>query len=709
MGASGWLVAAVLGHRRAERQCLVTTLAQALTPLIGIGGPLSARTAVRARTWRGGWVGRPGMIRLQYAPAARSSNPDWLTAIVEMVGERVGVGYQVSEHDARRCRLTLVCDARPANSRSAAQVRAERVVRELLPGRLQMACTWDGEDLVSMKVAHQGSTRLAQAGYRARVERVVSAMLPGRWRATWDLQGDSVTFEVRPSFAESIWLPEPEFDLSGTDVLATYDQVALDYGVDEDGNVVWWRPAHDPNLMLCGAPGTGKTVCAHTLLARVTAAGWPAWVVDGKSIEFLGFRDWPNVQIVATTVAEQVAVIHRAHQVMEHRYELIVSGRAREEDFEPLMLFIDEWADFRGNLMEWYAGVKPKGGPAKPPVLGKVASLARKGRTSRVHLIFGTQRPDAEYFSGDMRDNFRMRISMGRLSPQGAMMMWESPIIGTTIPRGCRGRATTVNDHNRAVEIQTYRTPDPRKVRPDSSEEKLLDRLRPTSARHERLLILAPQVEHDLDTSEPVDPHYADFADAEWVLASSRPDLDPLARGTQDGEDRTLLSSPMTVVLREGAPRAAAREGTSGHQSRGAVGAIVTSSADKHPDEVADDVWDVPYGEEQVLDVDELQVGDLVLVDEAAGLWAVLAEEPDTETDDSDSTALFYRTDNDEDGVLVVEEGDAVTIRRSVDHLDHEHPADFSTNLAADPSLRDQERSPGTGESPRRGHLAVVQ
>ena len=38
-------------------------------------------------------------------------------------------------------------------------------------------------------------------------------------------------------------------------------------------------------------------------------------------------------------------------------------------------------------------------------------------------------------------------------------MMWESMSIGTFNSRGCRGRATTVNDANDAVEIQTYRTP----------------------------------------------------------------------------------------------------------------------------------------------------------------------------------------------------------------------------------------------------------
>jgi len=210
----------------------------------------------------------------------------------------------------------------------------------------------DGEELRKITVKHAAGTRLAAAGYRARVERTVSTVLPGRWRARWDLETDQVTFEVRPSFPSSIWLPPVHVDES-KDILATYDEGAIPYGVDEDGREIVWRPAIDPNLMVVGAQGTGKTVLEHTILGGVARYGWPIWVADGKSIEFLGFRSWPNVQIVATTVQEQVAVIERAWQVMEHRYQLIVSGQASESDFAPLMLFLDEFADFRSNLMDW--------------------------------------------------------------------------------------------------------------------------------------------------------------------------------------------------------------------------------------------------------------------------------------------------------------------------------------------------------------------
>ena len=86
---------------------------------------------------------------------------------------------------------------------------------------------------------------------------------------------------------------------------------------------------------------------------------------------------------------------------MEYRYRLIEEGKASVNDFEPLVVFLDEFAEFRSNLLEWYAQIKVRGDPAKPPTLAEVASLARKARTARIHLVLSTQRPDAEFLGGE--------------------------------------------------------------------------------------------------------------------------------------------------------------------------------------------------------------------------------------------------------------------------------------------------------------------
>src|SRR5690606_37212625 len=110
-----------------------------------------------------------------------------------------------------------------------------------------------------------------------------------------------------------------------------------------------WRPAIQSNLLLVGSTGSGKTVAAHTLLVQASRHGWPIWVGDGKGTEFLGFQDWPNVQIVATIMPEIAAMVTKVRDIMEQRYRLVVSGQASRSDFEPLLVFLDEWTDFRAN------------------------------------------------------------------------------------------------------------------------------------------------------------------------------------------------------------------------------------------------------------------------------------------------------------------------------------------------------------------------
>lgn len=645
------LVAGVAAYRSARRDELVSSVQVGLSALIGS----PAQTRVKPGRWRGGFVGVPHRLTVWFDSQARTHDPKWSPQLLEICKARTGLAYTVKAIDHRRSRLTLgVAAGVTALASTPEQRRAERTIGELLgPTAKVTAMEMAAGQLVRIRATHQNGTRLANSGYRARVERTLSAVLPGRWRAKWDLQADTVVFEHRPSFAKTIWL-EPSIRNELDDVLSTYDDVAIEYGEDEDGNPAIWRPAIDPNLMVVGAPGTGKTVLEHVVLAQVSRYNWPIWVLDGKSIEFLGFRrDWPNVQVVATTVEHQVALVERAWQVMEHRYQLVTQGLAREEDFEPLMVFVDEWADFRANLMDWYVGVKQKGDPSVPPCLSKVKSISRKGRSARVHLLFATQRPDAEYFGADMRDNFRCRISMGRLSPQGAMMVWQDPSSGTTVPRNCRGRATTINDDNVPVEIQTFFIRDPRKATDEVSKEHLA-RVRPPRTLHERLVILPPEL---TDGEESLGYHH--YAQTQWVSAASRPDLDPANFSQESAEGAREMASPLTVLGVDG--RRPALEpsplGRGGDQA---------SSTTREPD--AQDLF-VGFGPAADSAPDEVMIGDLVLhpdLDE----WVTVDAPVEEDVTEPLNRSIFWRDDNDEAGHLSVPADEVLSVRRSVDDED---------------------------------------
>ena len=653
IGAGGLVVAGgvgVVGHRNQQRQQLRLSLERALAPMIG------EKSAVVTQRWRG-WPGAPGRIIVIYDPTAKDGDPAWRQAIVDAIQRRLDVSATNRTHDRRRRRLVFTTAA--AKEQDAVSARVDRTISDLLGAAAKVTAlkTSSAGEVSSFEVRHIPTTKIAASGgYRVKCERTFGHVHPGRWRCKWDFARDRVTFELRPPFPSTVWLPRATVD-THKDVLAAYDKVAIDFGVDEDGNKLSWRPAVDPNLMVVGAPGTGKTVLEHNILASVAQWGWPIWVVDGKAIEFLGWRTWPNVQTVASTVEQQVAVITRAHEVMEHRYQLIVDGKASEDDFEPLLLFIDEWSDFRANLTDWYATVKIKGMPTKASVLQKVASIARKGRSSRVHLLFATQRPDAEYFGGDMRDNFRCRISMGRLSPQGAMMMYQDPTIGTTVPRNCRGRATTINDDNKAVEIQTYRVPDPRRARrrQDDQELAILKGLRPDAAmdRHTRLLIVPPSD----DEIEKAGSAYTAWCAADWVPAEARPDLDPVNNTEADTQRARELASPMAMFGLRSPTRATATDEDDVEDTTRLNDDDITSPLE------ADNTSDDGYGYSCDADPMGLSIGDLVEVE--TGYWVTLDEEPEEDPDDPSAIMLCWRDDEDNTGIHSLGVGEMITARHA--------------------------------------------
>ena len=668
LGVGGGAAVAVTGQRAKLRNELQDRLVEALAPHLGVR-QLDRRT-VRFRGWTSGWPGLPRRIVIRYAPGAPDTDPLWKPGIIGAITGRLLAKYEVVNHDPLKCRITL--QLVPASAFASAeppysQVRAERAITELIGVTAKVSeAELDGDELCSITVTHQAGAKLAASGYRSRIERVISTMMPGRWRAVWDLEGDSVRFEVRPHLPASVWLPGEVPD-HVEDLLANYRQVRIPFGVDEDGVELAWYPARAPQLLLVGGTGTGKTSTAHAILASFAAYGWPAWVCDAKRVEFLEFRDWPNVQIVAGSVPHQVAVIHRAWELMEHRYELIESGRARVTDFEPLVVFLDEYAEFVAGLLEWYPTIKAKkGAPTKPPTLSQVASLARKARTARIHLVVSMQRPDIALLggaTGEMRDNFGQRISMGRLSPQGAMMMWENPSTGVSLPRSCIGRATATNDEGRAVEMQCYRFPE--WDAPEGSDQRtLLNRLRPAEVRHPRLLIVPPQddQEQDLDTGEVIEPTFWDYARADWVLADSRPDLDPLSEQNRiSGQDGRALSSTLASLGLGESPAPRSRR----YEETFAAIANCVDEVDDSPSwsDRMDDEY-AGYASASSCYPRHLVLGDLIQVDQDGDDWVVVDESPEDDLAAPGMIAISWRGDGDESGSISIPDDTEVPVRR---------------------------------------------
>lgn len=400
LGIIGACAAVALGgsalHRTHAHDQARTAAATALTSLGVItaapGRPPSRRWA---RSWRGGWIGHPTRLTLHTLPDIDTAAIGWQTDLRTILTRRFGIDYRISQTNPRRCIVKLrPAPPNPDTMRDPLHQRAVDIAALLLGDKATTHTVLDDNgELQAVTATYPVNPRIASPVYRARIEAIYSAMLPGRWRARWDIENNKVRLERRPHLPARIPRPPATGDT---------DLNRIPIAVGEDGQIISWHlRGTGPHALVAGKTGSGKTVGILGIVFAAAARGWPVWVCDPKRVEFLGLRGWPNVQIVATTVEDQVAVIHAAWKMMEDRYAAIEDGTVDESTFEPLVLVLDEYRDFVGMATEWYATVKRTGMPSKCPAFEKVMSLARKGRTARVHLVLGTQRPDAEFLGGE--------------------------------------------------------------------------------------------------------------------------------------------------------------------------------------------------------------------------------------------------------------------------------------------------------------------
>ena len=624
---------AAVSHRRGKhRDELRDQLAEQLCPVMGLPSP--SRKAVLMSGWSEGFTGHPSKIVLIYA-ARLIPDPVWTGKVIAVVESCLGGTYRVAKANERRHRLELeryVQEQAPAEEQAVARTR--QVVEELLGDSAQVQVDVDDQGQPHrIQVHHQQGNLMAIPNRRQRVQRILATRVPGEWQAAWNLQEDRVEFFIRQPMPTLLFPPE-EHSLSSVSHEA-YMDFEVPLGVDEDDEVLTWFPRKQAHLLVIGQSGSGKTVVQHNVVQRLTQAGWRTWILDGKRIEFLGFRSWPNVELVASRLEHQVKMIVDAHALMMDRYEQIENGSATLADFEPLALVVDEATTFLKGADRWWKQVKPKGAPAKAPVLDLMADMARLARSAKIHILLGLQRPDVEFIGGEMRDNFGARVAMGRLSPQGAMMMWDSAAIGTAVPRHIKGRGTALNASGVPVAVQTYLAQNPFPDAPGYDAE-ATEAVRPKELLYPRkqVEVLEP-VQDDID-GNPVPLGYDDYMAAKVYESEEQPTVGgtPGTKGTKSTDAAAVSGSALGALqgLTGSRPKPASPQ-TPNHRTEGPVEPPVPEA---DPVDLREDDLDFEGFEDHPDEVGvlELNAGDLVLIDPEASRWAVVTEDPEPDAED---------------------------------------------------------------------------
>lgn len=292
----------------------------------------------------------------------------------------------------------------------------------------------------------------------------ISAKIGGRWRATWDTTNDQVRIERRPNLPKMVAHPGLPAGRPWH-VLPFADGAAFDLMVTS-------------HLLIVGPTNSGKTAVLRSLIVAATA-GTKVWLADPKRVELIGFRTWPNVACVATADGMLHDFAMHLHREMEERYRAFEEDGVPLSSWPPIIAFIDEFEEYAARMKAYAAANGMKKAGSDSPAQTAITSILRLARKAGIHLIIGTQRPDASWFGGAARDNMQGRALVGRATADAARMLFGRSDVARDVPLDAKGRTTLQTLDDEPVEVQAWWTPDPGDASLSPRDRALLARLLP--------------------------------------------------------------------------------------------------------------------------------------------------------------------------------------------------------------------------------------
>lgn len=401
--------------------------------------------------------GIPTEITITYPATYNERDEKARAEVRDIVAKRVGGHVEATWQPPRRrvvCRVALTpdttdivesdkgvtaADADDNPERARLRSRATDVVRSIMGATARVAdIAFDGDTPTMIEVSYATTSRDLSLNFRQRVIMQLDSKLPGQWQDVWDLENDTVRFELRPPFPTNVRYPllhEP----SGFDI---------PYAVTESNQIESWKlGSKNPHCLVVGPTGSGKTVFIRNLVVGARLLGIPVVLCDPKRTEYLDFVGLPGVRVI-TDIKEIADAITQTKLEMDYRYRAIESGTVKKGQHGKVLLIVDEFVVFKEEVKElWDAeraldkNIKRK----EHPCLSHWRKMIVLARTAEIHLVVGIQRPDAEFLTGLARDSLRKRVSLDRTTAQAALMMWDDARVGRDLP-SVQGRATATTD-----------------------------------------------------------------------------------------------------------------------------------------------------------------------------------------------------------------------------------------------------------------------
>lgn len=509
--------------------------------------------------------------------------------------------------------------------------------------------------------------RVSSAYRRGVIEGMVCDALGGSWEAEWSMASQRVRFVRSPGLPTMVDPPLKFPEISRALIRSLYKKTQIPFGIDAYGNIMEWDFRQSPHFLIAGATSTGKTSLLMTVATQCARRGINVVWIDPKGFDSPGMRDWPNVSLVTAGTDEDGLVGHTAvlrfiADTMRDRLSQVKTNPNKADDFDPIVVITDEFSNLVVALAEFYKTYRATKERGEPPTSVDVGILLRTARAVGIHMAIGIQRPDTMYVAGEARDNTALRVAMGRLrSKDAAIMMFNDAVAGTRLQPGIKGRGTVQLPDGTFREMQAFYTPRvPATVEQEASlsdhERAILAELRNVDSFWPRRVIDSALRDFDPE-DENQEMSFKKIRDSPIVLASQRPDLDPLSdryvrplpperRPTMDDDhpepDVAAVAAVWRALGLDGAPRTSDGD---------LVPSTFANPVDGFDDEYMPET-DEEYGPPIPVAAHELRRGDLVDVSvDGVQDWRYVHAEPylSADAEGSDRLVIPYR-DHPQDG-----------------------------------------------------------
>ncbi|MDI9979362.1 FtsK/SpoIIIE domain-containing protein [Rhodococcus sp. IEGM 1307] len=397
-------------------------------------------------------------------------------------------------HEAHRDRIIIAREAIEPDTRSYRQ----KVLQTALDGASifkDPKVTVDAVDEAGIetgyRIAFEKSMNAGARGFQLKVEEALASLAgqheSGRsWTTDWYPDKGYLVMRLVTAMP-----PRVDHPLELVDENLRH----LPYATGTADRIMYWdvsTSSNKPHCLIVGPTGGGKTSVIRTLLTEAARRGIPFVGVDPKMIELDGLEGYPGCGAIIYDALRAAMFVRALHAELMARNAYIHQMKIEGSQLPLMIAVLDEFFILSGK---WQRLAKTGDDETRALLkeldpLGAWADLAVLARSAGIRLLLGVQRPDASLFggaSGNARDNFGTRISLGNLSQDGALMMWGDSTVGREVDTSVKGRGIALGDDGIPVDAQMWWTPNvdrhPNKWNQLAQSEKaIIDGLMPTEA-----------------------------------------------------------------------------------------------------------------------------------------------------------------------------------------------------------------------------------